>query len=105
MDYPLPNDEEEHKRLKDIQLVFRAVLGGNILAPIPAKPTRIIDVGTGGGAWVVEVANAYPETLVLGLDISPITSAEAPRNCKFYQGDLNEGLRFDNDCMDLVHSR
>ena len=105
VEYPLPNDDEEHKRLEDLQLVFRTILGGNILAPIPTNPTQIVDVGTGGGAWVVEVGKEYPETLVCGLDISPITSTEAPSNCKFYQGDLNEGLGFDDDCMDLVHSR
>lgn len=105
VEYPLPNDNEEHKRLEDMQLVFRTILGGNVLAPISEHPTQIIDVGTGGGAWVVEVAKQYPEALVCGLDISPITLPDAPTNCKFVQSDLTEGLNFEDGIMDLVHSR
>jgi len=105
VEYPLPNDEEEQKRLEDMQLVFRTILGGNILAPICGQPTNILDVGTGGGAWVVEVGKEYAETTVCGLDISPITRSDASENCKFLQADLTEGLPFDGDCMDLVHSR
>jgi len=105
VEYPLPNDEEEHKRLEDMQLVFRTLLGGNILAPISEHPTKILDVGTGGGAWVVEVAKDYPEALIYGLDISPIALSDAPNNCKFVQGDLTKGLKFEDNSMDLVHSR
>ena len=105
MEYPLPNDNEEHKRLEDVQLVFRSIVGGNVVAPISEHPTQILDVGTGAGAWVIEVAKDYPEALVYGLDISPISRPDAPKNCKFVQGDLNEGLKFEDKCMDLVHSR
>jgi len=105
VDYPLPNDDEEHKRLEDVQLVFRTLIGGNVIAPISEHPTQILDVGTGGGAWVVEVAKDYPEALIFGLDISPISRLDAPNNCKFIQGDLNEGLKFEDNSIDLVHSR
>jgi len=105
VEYPLPNDDEEHKRLEDMQLVFRTLLGGNVLAPISDHPTQILDVGTGGAAWVVEVAKDYPEAVIFGFDISPITRPDAPKNCKFVRGDLNEGLEFEDNCMDLVHSR
>jgi len=105
VDYPLPNDDNEHKRLEDMQLVFRTILGGNVLAPITEHPTHILDVGTGGGAWVVEVAKQYPQASVCGLDISPITLPDAPTNCTFVQGDLTKDLNFEDDRFDLVHSR
>jgi SAM-dependent methyltransferase len=103
--YPLTNDEEEHERLDDLQLACRTFLGGNILAPIPLDPMNILDVGTGSGQWCVEVANQFPNATVHGLDLSPILRKDAPTNCHFMTGDLRDGLKFDDNSMDLVHSR
>ena len=101
----MPNDEEEHGRLDDLQLACRILLGRNIFAPISPDPGNILDVGTGSGAWCVEVANQFPTANVCGLDLSPIHRADVPENCRFVVGDLNEGLKFDDASMDLVHSR
>ena len=103
--YPLPNDEKEHKRLDDLQLACRELLGGNVFAPISSTPTNILDVGTGSGAWCVDVAKQFPTATVSGLDLSPIHRSDAPQNCHFVVGDLNEGLKFETGSMDLVHSR
>jgi len=47
--YILPNDEEEWKRLSDIQLVITELYGKNLLAPIVQAPQLILDAGTGSG--------------------------------------------------------
>lgn len=44
-----PCDESERSRLDSLQNVFRSVYGGNVMVPITAEPTLIIDVGTGSG--------------------------------------------------------
>jgi SAM-dependent methyltransferase len=103
--YPLPNDEEEHRRLDDMQLACRELLGGNVFAPISSTPGKILDVGTGSGAWCVEVARQFPTASVFGLDLSPIHRKDTPQNCQFIVGDVNEGIAFDTDSVDLVHSR
>jgi len=54
---------------------------------------------------VVEVAEQYPMTAVLGVDISPVQPFSAPENCKFFLGNLSEGLDFNDGTMDLVQSR
>ena len=64
-----------------------------------------MDVGCGSGQWVVEVAEQYPMTAVLGVDISPVQPFSAPENCKFFLGNLSEGLDFNDGTMDLVQSR
>ena len=38
-------------------------------APID-KPKRILDIGTGTGIWAIEVADQYPETEIIGTDLS-----------------------------------
>jgi ubiquinone/menaquinone biosynthesis C-methylase UbiE len=66
---------------------------------------RIVDVGTGTGLWVIEVAEEFPTTMVYGIDLSPIQQTSIPSNAQFRVMDLNEGLGFDDGSTDLVHSR
>jgi ubiquinone/menaquinone biosynthesis C-methylase UbiE len=84
---------------------MRNVIGTNIVAPIQKKPTQIIDVGTGMGGWVIEVAESYGCATVLGIDLSPIQPGVVPENAQFVVMDLNDGLDFDDGSTDLVHSR
>jgi ubiquinone/menaquinone biosynthesis C-methylase UbiE len=88
-----------------MQHACRLTLGGNVFAPIPPNSTKILDVGTGSGLWCVEVANQFPNANVYGLDLSPIHRKDAPSNCQFVVGDLNDGLKFEDNSTDLVHSR
>ena|SRR5215471_1697925 len=104
-EYMLPNDEEEHQRLDNLHFVSRTLGGGNVLVPFPVPPTNILDIGAGSGIWCVEVAKEYPSACIQGIDISPIDRPDIPENCKFFVANLDDGLKFDNDSMDLVNSR
>lgn len=64
-----------------------------------------MDVGCGSGKWAIEVAEQFPGAKVRGLDLSPVDRTDKPQNCEFLIGDLNHGLPFPDDSMDLVHSR
>jgi ubiquinone/menaquinone biosynthesis C-methylase UbiE len=65
-----------------------------------------VDVGTGSGRWVIEVAEAFPRAAVIGTDLSPIQPVDdVPHNAEFLVMDLTEGLDFDEGSTDLVHSR
>ena len=104
--YPLPNDEEELRRLDDLHLMYRCHLGRNILCPIVPNPTTIIDLGTGSGLWPIEVATRYPDCAVTGVDLSPVNPLyEIPDNCDFIVADVNDGLTWPDGSLDLVHSR
>ena len=101
----LPNDEEEHRRLDNLHFVSRTYGDLNVRAPLSVPPTNILDVGAGSGTWCIEVAKEYPTAHVQGIDISPIDRPDIPENCKFFIANLDDGLKFDNDSMDLVNSR
>jgi SAM-dependent methyltransferase len=116
--YPLPTskDDKEKYRLDQLQFLSKAVLGGNVLVSLVQGPshigiwpskwylTELVDIGCGSGKWAIEMAEQYPTCEVVGLDLFQITR-HAPANCKFVVGDLNKGLLFPDDTMDLVQSR
>ena len=66
---------------------------------------RLVDVGTGSGGWVLEVADEYPGAKVYGIDISAIQPTFVPGNAEFIVMDLTNGLDFDDGSTDFVHSR
>ena len=64
-----------------------------------------VDIGTGSGKWVIEVADQYPSAQVIGTDLSPVQPTEVPLNANFVVGDFTSGLDFDSGSTDLVNSR
>jgi len=64
-----------------------------------------VDIGTGSGRWVVEVADEYPTARVIGFDLSPIQPSLVPSNAEFIVQDVNEGISLTDASTDLVHSR
>src|SRR5207247_136784 len=74
---------------------------------------RILDIGCGPGGWAVDVANSYPGTEVVGIDISEvmITSArnEAQKyhvkNVMFVKMNALHPLKFPSQHFDLVNMR
>ncbi|KAK3934753.1 S-adenosyl-L-methionine-dependent methyltransferase [Diplogelasinospora grovesii] len=69
--------------------------------PIDKNAKKIIDVGTGTGVWAIEVAEALPDTQVLGIDLSPIQPDWVPPNCRFLIDDAEE--EWVEGDFDMVH--
>lgn len=101
----MPNDDEEVERLDNLQFVCSSFVGANVVAPISRKPSNILDIGCGSGAWCVEVADQYTSAVVVGMDLSPIQPTLVPDNCEFIVADLTQGLDFHDGSQDLVQSR
>ena len=46
--------------------------GGQLhFAPL-SQPKKILDIGTGTGIWVLDMAEEYPNTTIIGTDLSPV---------------------------------
>nr|POE99521.1 secondary metabolism regulator laea [Quercus suber] len=108
--YPLPRatgeKAEETKRLEEQHELFKLVLGGLAVAPLPANISSVLDVGCGTGIWTCQFAALHPTAQVLGVDILPPVASSssnrvAPKNCNFVQANIEEdwafasGQRFD----------
>ncbi|RKP04843.1 S-adenosyl-L-methionine-dependent methyltransferase, partial [Thamnocephalis sphaerospora] len=104
--YHMPCDTLEMDRRLDAEhYMIRQVTGTNAFAPIE-KMTRCIDIGTGSGIWVLEMASENPQGQFLGVDIMPPHVSELkPPNCRFERGNLLEGLAYSDNTFDYVHHR
>lgn len=112
--YALPADGEEVNGLDFQHYMLRYAFQGNFAAPI-TRPASILDVGTGTGRWAIEMAAAFPDANVIGLDVKlPAVDQRAdrrpdadvrPPNYTFVAGNLFEGLPFAEKSFDFVHQR
>jgi SAM-dependent methyltransferase len=108
-EYVLPKDEGEINRLDFQHYMLRQALRANFLAPV-RSPAGILDVGCGTGRWPVEMARAFRDAHVVGLDLElPAVVAASdelrPRNCTFVIGDVLQGLPFPDASFGFVHQR
>lgn len=103
--YMLPNFNEID-RLDLQHYMLRYLLKGNYLAPI-AKPAHILDVGSGTGRWVIEMAHEFPQAELNGIDLNfPAKGATLfPHNSHFHAGNVLDGLPFEDNFFDFVHQR
>ncbi|KAK4193909.1 S-adenosyl-L-methionine-dependent methyltransferase [Podospora australis] len=104
--YFAPVDDDEIDRLQYQHEVFNMIFENrSIFPPIP-RPRRILECGSGSGAWAMEVAEQYPECEVIGIDIYPYPVPEdLPENLDFQVDDLNSPSTFPSNYFDLVNSR
>jgi SAM-dependent methyltransferase len=109
--YQLPKDTTDLNRLDFQHFVLRQSLGGNYIAPIsPGPDSKILDVGTGTGRWAIEMAQAFPQAQVFGVDLEEardITGKkqEVPANYHFQMSNILQGLPFLDNTFDFVHQR
>jgi ubiquinone/menaquinone biosynthesis C-methylase UbiE len=107
--YLLPKDEQELQRLDYQHFILRQVLQGNCFAPIHSllrKEGHVLDVGCGTGRWCYEMAARYPTSQVIGFDLENVLSTSpTPRNYRFQNGNLLDGLPFATHSFQYVHQR
>ncbi|POS70662.1 hypothetical protein DHEL01_v210946 [Diaporthe helianthi] len=85
--YYLPNDAAEQDRLDLQHKLWQVHLDGALFkAPIHLPPKNVLDVATGTGIWAIQMAKTFPESNVIGTDLSLI-QPEDPPNCSFIKED------------------
>ncbi|KAF4343697.1 methyltransferase [Fusarium beomiforme] len=104
--YPLPNDEgEQYRELAEHFLMQQLLDGRLFLSEVGKDAAKIIDLGTGNGAWVLDVADEYDKTSVIGTDLSPIQPKSMPPNASMFVEDCEDPYWANGKDFDLVHLR
>lgn len=110
--YSLPVDQDEIKRFelhhRMLQFVFH---GKNYVGPVRralqfGQRRRVLDLGTGAGHWAIDIADEFPGSEVVGIDLAPIQPRSVPPNCTFELCDLDQSnIPYPDDHFDFVHAR
>lgn len=93
--YLLPSDALEKQRLESQHCFLKRTLydGKSVLAPITLGPgDKVLDSGTGSGAWVLSLAKEVPSSVSLAaIDIqSNIFPKSFPGNLSFYRHSITD---------------
>jgi ubiquinone/menaquinone biosynthesis C-methylase UbiE len=104
----------EIARLSRLHRLITSSKGG-LLPDIPhlSSSHTILDIASGPGDWVLDMASCYPDIQVTGIDISPMLTEYATvraleqglTNAHFCQMDAMQPLAFTDHSFDLVHAR
>ncbi|KAE8132165.1 hypothetical protein BDV38DRAFT_288010 [Aspergillus pseudotamarii] len=67
--YPWPTDLEARGRQCDMHDIALAHFDGHLFhAPIVEEPEKVLDIGTGIGAWAIDFADVFRHSTVTGID-------------------------------------
>ncbi|KAH7263040.1 S-adenosyl-L-methionine-dependent methyltransferase [Fusarium tricinctum] len=100
------NDEQQNKSMDINHHVLTLVLDGALfLAPISKDIKNAVDIGTGTGIWAIDFADSFPDTQVIGTDVSPIQPGWIPPNLRFEIEDCTQGWTFAPNSQDYIHFR
>ncbi|KAL8786353.1 MAG: hypothetical protein Q9213_002850 [Squamulea squamosa] len=103
--YWAPND----KQARSIEVIshhaFLLTLNDKLLLAPIKNPRRALDVGCGVGTWTVDFAEAYPNTVTIGTDLSPIQPDTRPPNLHFEIDDCCSDWVYPKDHFDYIHIR
>ncbi|KAJ0354423.1 hypothetical protein COL154_011772 [Colletotrichum chrysophilum] len=108
--YAFPNDLVEQDRDFMKHLISNLLCDRWYLSPVDdvlARGGEVLDLGTGPGHWVLEVAEWFPDSTFLGIDLSPIQPSEVPPNVHFMVDDFEHenGWALDEEFYDFIHLR
>ncbi|KZT01838.1 S-adenosyl-L-methionine-dependent methyltransferase [Laetiporus sulphureus 93-53] len=110
--YPLPVDAYEQHRQNRQHYLLRQVVEANYanlvrhaLRNLPGEQRHVVDLCTGTGKWVMDLAADYPHARIDGLDIVPIQTRHPLKNVFFEMHDVTERFRYGDRTIDFVHAR
>jgi ubiquinone/menaquinone biosynthesis C-methylase UbiE len=109
-----PESSVEMARLIDLDRFITKAMGGPLVgAPDLAAGAKVLDLASGPGGWVLDVAFERPEWEVAGVDVSKImidyayarARTQNLTNASFGVMDISHLLDFSDQTFDLVNAR
>ena len=88
--------------------LWQILLNGQLLTVPHLQITSLLDLGCGSAVWTAAVAMKFPETDVVGVDITPPANDFELDNLTFETANMEEPWGFANErsgCYDLISVR
>ncbi|KAF7350558.1 Methyltransferase str3 [Mycena sanguinolenta] len=104
-EYPLIADGAEWERLDAMHNGIANYLDHKLSPADLGQPRKILEIGSGSGAWAFQAAEAYPDADVLAIDINPLPPRPLPSNVRFERIDIMDPFPFSAGSFDVVHAR
>ncbi|KAK1757039.1 S-adenosyl-L-methionine-dependent methyltransferase [Echria macrotheca] len=108
VEYWAPNDDRQNEQLDINHHMLSLALDNKLfVAPIDAKAKslKVLDLGTGTGMWAMDFADEFPDSEVIGTDVSPTQPNWVPPNCVFELDDASKTWTFPDNTFDYIHIR
>ncbi|KAK4089839.1 TAM domain-containingmethyltransferase [Purpureocillium lilacinum] len=105
--YAFPNDAPEQERLTLQAETLRKLFDNRLFfAPLSEKtpPRTVLDVATGVGDWAIQMGDYFPDSEIIGTDLSPIQPEHVPPNVNFYVEDSSDPWEYSKK-FDYIHTR
>ncbi|KAF5366715.1 hypothetical protein D9758_006471 [Tetrapyrgos nigripes] len=113
--YPLPLDRPEVQRFNTEHNILRVVMNGNLcvnplrvvqaLADDGRTTKTVVDLATGNGKWMRDMAELFPHVEFYGVDIVPLAPTYYAQNVYFELEDIRTPTRWQEGTVDVVHAR
>ncbi|KAJ7633073.1 S-adenosyl-L-methionine-dependent methyltransferase [Roridomyces roridus] len=114
-DYLLPADEAEMQRLSIQHRMWQLMVGGlyppefevAVGKALEGPEATALDAGCGSAIWCIEMAQMYPQTHVVGVDLAKNFQQHPPANFESIQADMSNGIApcKNSGGYDLIHVR
>ncbi|KDQ11193.1 hypothetical protein BOTBODRAFT_35497, partial [Botryobasidium botryosum FD-172 SS1] len=112
--YVLPADPREMERLNLQHETIKLLIAGNHLGPVEeilasdqgGRQRVVMDLGTGSGIWVEQMAHAFPHVKFIGVDLVPTATSYPPEHVRFEcYNFVQHNIRHPDASVDFVHAR
>ncbi|CAH1757755.1 6862_t:CDS:2 [Entrophospora sp. SA101] len=97
-------DEKSISNMEILEILYEHVWGGKFSAPVQNELNNmcVLDIGCGSGSWIASVAELYPKSTFIGIDIMDFKREDLP-NLAFIKSNIFDGLPFPDNTFDYVH--
>lgn len=103
-----PSDEKQFSSMETQHIMYLTLDGQApnpfFYAPVREGARRILDIGTGNGSWAIDVADQFPDSTVVGVDLHPPPETWVPPNLIFEVDDVSQPWTWSQK-FDLIHMR
>nr|CAG8582386.1 9325_t:CDS:2 [Entrophospora candida]CAG8584677.1 11608_t:CDS:2 [Entrophospora candida] len=90
-----------------LEILYEHIWKGKFSAPIQDRLTSsnmcVLDIGSGTGSWITSMAESYPKSSFIGLDLIDFKKGDDQPNLAFIKGNIFDGLPFPDNTFDYVH--